>query len=185
MITTSIFILKYLVNSPSLFPEIKYVNKQAGDGGSSPSPFHIVYGGEIVPDLASAWEGLDTATQANPRPLLAVSFSICLSYYFCRFLISYAQKVDRSNMDKYKKETPMMARNRSLYKRLMAFAPPHHYPAYVATMVERDENGAYLKIPLISPLTAAYKHQACKYCNSFEVGTTLPSSYLPLLTSGF
>ena len=35
-------------------------------------------------------------------------------------------------------------------------------------VVERDENGAYLKIPLISPLAAAYKHQACKYCNSFE-----------------
>ena len=60
-------------------------------------------------------------------------------------------------MDKYRKETPMMARNRSLHERLMSFAFPHHYPAYVATRVERDENGAYLKIPLISPLAAAYK----------------------------
>ena len=75
-------------------------------------------------------------------------------------------------MDKWKRETPMMARNRSLHERLMTFSPPHHYPAYVATKLERDENGPYLKIPLISPLAAAYKHQACKYCSSFEVGPT-------------
>ena len=78
-------------------------------------------------------------------------------------------------MDKWRKETPMMARNRSLHERLLTYAPPQHFPAYIATTIERDENGAYLKIPLISPLAAAYKHQACKYCGSFEVG----SSHLP------
>ena len=66
----------------------------------------------------------------------------------------------------------MMAQNRSLHERLLTFAPPHHFPAYIATTVERDEKGAYLKIPLISPLAAAYKHQACKYCSSFEVGSS-------------
>ena len=78
-------------------------------------------------------------------------------------------------MDKWRKETPMMARNRSLHERLLSYAPPHHFPAYIATTIERDESGAYLKIPLISPLAAAFKHQACKYCGSFEVG----SSHLP------
>ena len=132
---------------------------------------------------------------------MSPEIAIFLTRYFCRLLIFCAQNVGRSNMDKYKKETLMMARNRSLHKRLMAFAPPHHYPAYVATTVERDENGAYLKIPLISPLAAAYKHQACKYCSSFEVGSThpsccclfskrlplahvlIPSSYFPLAVS--
>ena len=80
--------------------------------------------------------------------------------------------MNRKIVNNYMKEAPMLAQNRSLHERLMTFAPPHHFPAYVATTVERDENGAYLKIPLISPLAAAYKHQACKYCNSFEVGST-------------
>ena len=75
----------------------------------------------------------------------------------------------------------MMARNRALHERLLTYAPPHHFPAYIATTLERDENGAYLKIPLISPLAAAYKHQACKYCGSFEVG----SSHLPCRFSLF
>ena len=74
-----------------------------------------------------------------------------------------------------------MARNRALHERLLTYAPPHHFPAYIATTLERDENGAYLKIPLISPLAAAYKHQACKYCGSFEVG----SSHLPCRFSLF
>ena len=76
--------------------------------------------------------------------------------------------MNRKIVNNYMKEAPMLAQNRSLHERLMTFAPPHHFPAYVATTVERDENGAYLKIPLISPLAAAYKHQACKYCGSFE-----------------
>ena len=71
-------------------------------------------------------------------------------------------------MDKWRKETPTMARNRALHERLLTYAPPHHFPAYIATTVERDEKGAYLKIPLISPLAANYKHQACKCCGSFE-----------------
>ena len=89
--------------------------------------------------------------------------------------------MDRNIIKNYMKETPMMARNRSLHERLMAFAPAHHYPAYIATTLERDENGAFLKIPLISPLAAAYKHQACKYCGSFEVG----SSHLPYCFPSF
>ena len=92
-----------------------------------------------------------------------------------------SSKSKRANMDKWKKETPMMARNRSLHERLLSYAPPHHFPAYIATTLERDENGAYLKIPLISPLAAAYKHQACKYCGSFEVG----SSHFTMLFSLF
>ena len=82
-------------------------------------------------------------------------------------------------MDKWRKETPIMARNRALHERLLTYAPPHHFPAYIATTVERDEKGAYLKIPLISPLAANYKHQACKYCGSFEVGSPQLPCYFP------
>ena len=90
--------------------------------------------------------------------------------------------MDRNSIKKYMKETPMMARNRSLHERLTALAPAHHYPAYIATSLERDENGAFLKIPLISPLAAAYKHQACKFCHSFEVGSSYLPCYFPLFT---
>ena len=74
-----------------------------------------------------------------------------------------------------------MARNRALHEKLLTYALPQHFPAYIATTLERDENGAYLKIPLISPLAAAYKHQACKYCGSFEVG----SSHFTMLFPSF
>ena len=87
--------------------------------------------------------------------------------------------MDRNSIKKYMKETPMMAQNRSLHERLLTYAPPQHFPAYIATTIERDENGAYLKIPLISPLAAAYKHQACKYCGSFEVGSSQLPCCLP------
>ena len=89
--------------------------------------------------------------------------------------------MNRKIINNYMKETPVMAQNRSLHERLVTLAPPHHFPAYIATTIERDENGAYLKIPLISPLAAAYKHQACKYCGSFEVG----SSHLPCCFPSF
>ena len=93
--------------------------------------------------------------------------------------------MDRDVIKNYMKETPLMARNRSLHERLMAFAPAHHHPAYIATTVERDENGAYLKIPLVSPLAAAYKHQACKYCGSFEVGSSHLPCRFPSFTLGY
>ena len=91
------------------------------------------------------------------------------------------QQSKRAIMDKWRKETPTMARNRALHEKLLTYALPQHFPAYIATTLERDENGAYLKIPLISPLAAAYKHQACKYCGSFEVG----SSHFPCCFPSF